>query len=548
MDLRNLFKSHIFARGIDYASSGLVEDLEESHGHITAKVKGTNDYHVQITFDNNEVVDMNCDCPYAKSGEACKHMAAVLFVHERLTPPIVLEGYELEPIDIAESVLSAPLEYVQLFLIDTLKHDATLRQRFVSGMIQPNDVIDIDYHKAKLSILFHECLISDYDEYDDYYSYDEYEDYSGLEAIDAVVDYLKIVIPPLINTEHYSDAVTLLGYNLEMLTRLDMVNNNTIMSICIEYLHEIYSVSPLIDESIFEHLHKLLNSDNYTYYIETLEKFYYESFANVNYSERKHHTIDAQLAVDQDYVYYDPKVRFGQLHLYRLIVMEQEGKDSDIVEYMKQHIQYPFIRDAYIDNRIEHQDYEEALHWLQSDFNKGSEKAGIRLKELYLSLDMQEEYKNILYKLLEGRRYSVLGYYQELKKLYEENEWIKIRAQVIKMVHASDRKAELYAYEGLYGQLISIITNTRSMYLVKEYEELLKYQYGKELLNIYYQDFQRSLEYPSSRQEYRKILYQVKELSNYPSGTKFIEDLYNEWSVTYKARPAMMDEMNKILK
>ena len=37
-----------------------------------------------MTFsDENEIIAMSCDCPYAKKGDNCKHEAAVLFAYEK---------------------------------------------------------------------------------------------------------------------------------------------------------------------------------------------------------------------------------------------------------------------------------------------------------------------------------------------------------------------------------------------------------------------------------------------------------------------------------
>ena len=74
-----LFDDLILERGYEYAQEGAVDHVRKVGEIIYATVHGTEDYHVKI--DDN---DMFCDCPYAKEGAHCKHMAAVLYYLDTL--------------------------------------------------------------------------------------------------------------------------------------------------------------------------------------------------------------------------------------------------------------------------------------------------------------------------------------------------------------------------------------------------------------------------------------------------------------------------------
>ena len=69
-----LFDDLILERGYEYAQEGAVDHVRKMGHMIYATVHGSNDYHIKITKDK-----MYCDCPYAKQGSHCKHMAAVLY-------------------------------------------------------------------------------------------------------------------------------------------------------------------------------------------------------------------------------------------------------------------------------------------------------------------------------------------------------------------------------------------------------------------------------------------------------------------------------------
>lgn len=81
---RNLFTSVIRSRGLEYYTNGNVTNIkDEGFNSYSATVEGTKDYDVWISFDKeNNVESMSCSCPYALSGLACKHEAAVLFEME----------------------------------------------------------------------------------------------------------------------------------------------------------------------------------------------------------------------------------------------------------------------------------------------------------------------------------------------------------------------------------------------------------------------------------------------------------------------------------
>ena len=102
---KNWFQPHILERGRAYFEEDRVSDLERTEDGCTATVEGTEEYEVEILLDGDSIEDMICDCPYAENGNACKHMAAVLFAvattepyrrndtekKERLTPAGLVE-------------------------------------------------------------------------------------------------------------------------------------------------------------------------------------------------------------------------------------------------------------------------------------------------------------------------------------------------------------------------------------------------------------------------------------------------------------------------
>lgn len=69
-----------YERGMQYLRDGAVESITVADEHtLKAKVQGSavHPYVVQIRFDEDEITNAECTCPYHE-GSWCKHIAAVL--------------------------------------------------------------------------------------------------------------------------------------------------------------------------------------------------------------------------------------------------------------------------------------------------------------------------------------------------------------------------------------------------------------------------------------------------------------------------------------
>ncbi len=85
---KKLFPQTILARGRLYFDAKNVRSLSQKNNVYTAFVSGNELYTVSIITEDKSIKRMHCDCPYANSGNACKHMAAVLYAideYERKT-------------------------------------------------------------------------------------------------------------------------------------------------------------------------------------------------------------------------------------------------------------------------------------------------------------------------------------------------------------------------------------------------------------------------------------------------------------------------------
>lgn len=76
---RNLFEKRILERGYNYFKDNCVVNLDNIDNHYEAVVLGSDCYDVSLDFQDNKATNLECNCPYAKKDNNCKHMAALLY-------------------------------------------------------------------------------------------------------------------------------------------------------------------------------------------------------------------------------------------------------------------------------------------------------------------------------------------------------------------------------------------------------------------------------------------------------------------------------------
>ena len=79
----NLFTPNVIERGEEYFSDGKISNFSQSENKYTCKVNGTNQYDVQIIFNDenpDEIEEASCNCTYyTRQHKYCKHIYALLY-------------------------------------------------------------------------------------------------------------------------------------------------------------------------------------------------------------------------------------------------------------------------------------------------------------------------------------------------------------------------------------------------------------------------------------------------------------------------------------
>ena len=164
-EIRSLCTHQSYERGINYHNQGRIQELAINDEELTATVRGTHDYEVSITVDDDGIRAYYCSCPYDYAG-ACKHVIAVLLAANERDPEhatsgdshTAAESTSLSTVTDVQTLLEeTPPEDLRTFLLDLIEDDHDIHDRFVAfaGEDTENTVHD---HKQEINRLFEDAL------------------------------------------------------------------------------------------------------------------------------------------------------------------------------------------------------------------------------------------------------------------------------------------------------------------------------------------------------------------------------------------------------
>lgn len=132
--LRRLAGERTYQRGLEYASSGRVEIVEDGLP-VEALVRGTMDYRVSLSAEEG-VIDYSCDCPVGDEGSFCKHCVATGVVWLALQTETGTSKHKAKQkkftlADVEKVLLAEDKETLVRVLLEWAKADKRLRERVI---------------------------------------------------------------------------------------------------------------------------------------------------------------------------------------------------------------------------------------------------------------------------------------------------------------------------------------------------------------------------------------------------------------------------------
>lgn len=543
---KHLFQDHILGRGLDYFIRNLVENVYVKDNIIEATAYGTEEYKVEIVKKDDEIIELSCNCPYADSGNNCKHMAAVLFYLEDKERALKIEDIETS---ITKLVKEADSVLVEDFLIDIMKNDEKLLNRFKSRLQCDISPADMKRYKNQINSIFRR--------YAGHHDFVDYKNAWGF--ISELEEVLDNDIQAMVDNNQLEEAFELTNYIFIKVGNQYMDDSDggtgEIANNCLQIWQEIlYKCDIKLKREMFNWFIAHLDGSVIDYMEDYIERFIFDNFKEEEFLENKLIFLDNEInEYKKDKDSWLSSFRLGELALHRIEILETKNVDQNkIEEYCKENLEINQVRKYYIEICINKKDYDMATKLLREGKDKEKDRPGIvtnyslKLKDLYKQIGEQKLYEEELWSLVLNYKAGDVELYKELKSIYTDKEWMKEREIVFSKLSPYRGIDKLYELEGLYERLIELVLNSHGLYMVMEYEAILKDIYPKELLNKYENTVKAMATNTSSRAHYREIVSILRRMKKYPKGKEKVSEIVSDWRLRYRNRPAMMDELNKL--
>lgn len=552
---KDLFRTHILERGLNYYEEGYVTSLEQTLTGYMAVVEGTDDYYVEIEIRDDQVYDMTCTCPYAADGNYCKHMAAVLYKIEEgeadtKIPANYFEKVQDQKRELQEVIAGIPIKELQEIVFSQATSDDFLYNRIMTkyALITPRHMIrlkqqvnDIGYH------------YSDRSGFVDYYHATDYTD--------ALNTLLYENIPLLLEKNYRMEAFELVNCVFYEIGNRDMDDSDGGTSFvadnCYEYWQTILQeCNDKEKESMFQWFQE--HQENYVmdYLEDYISDFLLNEFHDEEILQKKLHMLDEKIAKFQKENYSGDSYSayYGVVNniTARIRLMQELNySKQEIREYRQKYRNFSEIRKMEIQEYLSGGKYEEAIAVLKESKSLDADKAGVvaeysqQLIQIYEKRNMQKEYAQELeYQVFECMQRD-LEYIVKLKKLYSETEWKEQRERFLQGKTSSWIRYEFLVEEELFEELLREIQKNQSVYALDQYEKVLKKHLPNEVRDIYVQYVKKGAIQTADRKAYKYLMSYLKKITKYPNGKKIAQDIAESWRQDYKRRPAMMDELRK---
>ncbi len=209
------FPKKIYERGYRYYADDRVEDNYVKDQTYHFWVRGSEKYQVQLNLDpKEEVSKMTCDCPYADSGKACKHMAAAALYYQFGPYSEYAMSHHFPELDRLLSQLPR-LSLLHYFKQGLLDHPQLVHDVYDSLLAREDEVADDELN----------VILDLFDEVDDiYYKHSQSGKipiFKGFALIEDLTKYLNSNLNDILHHGQTLIALMLLNHVIEMVDQVE---------------------------------------------------------------------------------------------------------------------------------------------------------------------------------------------------------------------------------------------------------------------------------------------------------------------------------------
>ena len=549
----------IVDRGLSYWENGNVLELEQiGNGEFEAIVSGSEDYQVNIKLIRNIIQDFNCDCPY-DMGPVCKHVVAVLYAlrEEKLI------GAEKSKIEKKSNGKIAEKQSLKKQFENTLirlgkeelvewtrvwaEKDELFRNYFLARFTGNSGKIDVEKYERILTKKSKSARKSyGFDDYDDpgelvseavqmlNHTENSFSTTGASEIISICFAIIKAVAPTLIYTD---DSEGEISYTVEQAVELiartseekEFTDNSKkeLFELCLKY-------------------HDVEGMDINSWGLDILEV----AGTLISGQQEKERLFTILDRKDNAASWHYTNERTVQIR--KEVIERLDGKEA-AGKYAESMIHLPLIRKQFIEKYMKEKNYSKAKELCEKGIIMDQKHAGIVNDWQEYLLTIAEKEKNIpevlrLATLLFLEKFNSKEFYPIIKKYTPLHEWpqtVEFLTRELDKEQGDEYLTWIYVQEGMLDRLLAFVKENPHPFNIEKFETNLKSMYPEELKDLYEKAVRNYASHASDRRAYKeccRLLRRMKKLGD----KKRVDALIHEFAITYKKRPAFLDELKRV--
>lgn len=228
----------------------------------------------------------------------------------------------------------------------------------------------------------------------------------------------------------------------------------------------------------------------------------------------------------------------------------QKVSNKAIALQLKPYQDYTPVIDFMIEQSLDSKDYAQAIELIQ----KGRQSKYPGIKNRYSSQliqmykDMKHpEYLYLLFDYVTTESPNDYEAYEQLKNSYKKEEWVQVREYLFSKMD-NDILPQYLMEEALYDRVMKGFE--ASQFPFSWFQTVKDKMFEVDLeraLRVYEQFLNRMATLVKDRKQYRELMQYLKEIKQIQGDLQIAERMESQWRLLYKNRPAMMDELNKVM-
>ncbi len=544
------FKERILQRGYDYYLEGLVNDVFVDGNTISASVDGTQVYNVEVTIDDNEVVDSYCSCPYFEDNGECKHIVALLYYISN-NAVIKYDKETSKKQNIKDVLNKIDVNDLKSFLVDLLNSNERIYDIFRKNYMNYFEVPSLLDYRNKVRRAIYDAGGSD--------GFIDYrESYNYVRAMNDFIDEAY----KLIENNRFDSAFELITCMLDEIPVLDIEDSNgaieEVGENCIEVIYDIldktiddFDKNPVVKQ-IFNYVSNELITNDLSDYSVDIKNIINMFIDDGRFSkECEEVLLKAMSCLDNDKWYSD--YRRQEYIEYLINVYEIADEYDKKFELIKNNIDIFDIFVKYIEILKQEKSAKEIIKMLKDyrvKYKNNDRVISNMLLSIYKENDMIEKYKKELYDVFYIYDKYDFDTFKKIKSLYNKKEWKNELNNILSKIDRMEYRSSgllinIFIEENMIDDLFDLI-KTEDFGFITSYEQYVLPKYTNELLSIYIEYCNNQLLIAKDRKAYQYLAGNLRHIKTIKGGNKLVNQFIINLKEKYPNKPALIDEISKV--